>query len=129
MFVIFVRFSRHTQDDTDPSMDNFPHLTDPRQQLLEQFKLELSDNRRLAGHWTTLHDFDTMNEPMQGRYDFFVWVKFCWNSTLEEFTRTLQTTYSRQGMAGRWDIIDAIGNDGLIPNEEIVAACAACRDV
>lgn len=81
------------------------------------------ENHALRGYWTTLHDFDTMDGEHEP--DFFVWVKFCWPGTLEAFTKALQNTYNEFGMAGDWQIIDAIHGDGLFTHDQIVAACRA----
>lgn len=123
MLIVFVRFSRNSQSDDDAvhAGNNFPHLNgDLRLQLLEQFKLELYENHALRGYWTTLHSYDTMdgvNEP-----SFFIWVKFSWPGTLSAFTKTLQACYEEHGMAGDWNIVDAVDEFGIVSHEAIVAA-------
>lgn len=127
MLVIFVRFGRYTADNEDDTIaqDNFPHLDfDPRLQLLEQFKLELYASKQLQGHWTTLHSYDTIDEEPRQQPDFFVWVKFTWRGDLVSFCRTLQECYDKHGMAGNWNIIDAIGPDGVYTLEQIQGAVA-----
>ncbi len=97
-----VRFVRETADDLEVVGQTFPHLAhDLPQQLLEQFKLELSQNAALRGLWTVLR-LET------GTEQYCVWVGFRWTATIGSLVTVLQRTYDEQAMAGSFELVDPL---------------------
>lgn len=130
MFI--VRFTRFATEDLDVARENFPHLEfNPTLQLLEQFKMELSENRRLRGLWrTTLLHYDNYDDqPRQGGkgecHDgvLYVWVHFEWKSTIMAFVKEIQRTFDECGMNGSFNLLDGIASNGAIySRDDIVVA-------
>lgn len=123
MFI--VRFTRFVTEDLDVARGNFPHL-DPTLQLLEQFKMELCENRRLRGLWTTLSHYDNYDDqPRQGSKEgvLYVWVCFEWKGTIMTFVREMQRTFDECGMNGSFNLLDGITSNGAIySRDDIVVA-------
>jgi hypothetical protein len=131
MFI--VRFTRHATEDLDVARGNFPHLEyDPTLQLLEQFKFELYENKRLQGLWTTLPHHDNYDEqPRQGGQGdghsgvLYVWVHFEWKGTIIEFVKQIQRTFDECGMNGSFNVLDGVARNGEVySRDDIVAAIA-----
>lgn len=117
MFI--VRFTRLATEDLDAARENFPHLEfNPTLQLLEQFKMELCENRRLRGLWTILQHYDNYDDQSrQGEGHagvLYVWVHFEWKSTIMAFVKEVQRTFDECGMNGSFNLLDGVASNGTI---------------
>ena len=112
-----VRFDRLTSDNDDDCIacDNFPHIADPERRLLEQFKAELTENKRMVGVFD-IYRSQKINENL-----FCVWVGFEWNQNGILFMRELQDTFDTFGMSGFYEVLDVAG-DGVdrVTNRDLV---------
>lgn len=101
MRTAIVRFERTNADDEEFAVDNFPG-SKLETALVEQFKLELSENEKVKGRWQLL------------TYRYTEETLWCWvafeipddqpSTTLIE---EIQYGYDYHGMNGFFDILDA----------------------